>query len=332
MKSWFNLSVEEIEEKLDANTNTGLTNNQVNEKRKTYGFNELKTKKKKSILRKFLEQFKDFMIIILIISAIISGIVGAYNGEGFTDTIIILIVVIVNAIVGVAQENKAEKSLEALQKLSDHVAKVIRNGQIDVIPSKELVPGDIVVLDTGDYVPADLRIIEAVNLKVQESALTGESEPVEKNIEVINEEKIGLGDRINMLFSSSLVTYGRGKGIVVETGMNTEVGKIAGIINETEKMETPLQYKLNKLGKTLGISAIIICVFVFIIGLLYGKQPIHMLMTAVSLAVAAIPEGLPAVATIVLAIRSTKNGKEKCNNKEFTICRNFRKCKCYMFR
>ena len=215
---------------------------------------------------------------------------------------IILIVVIVNAIIGVAQESKAEKSLEALQKLSDHASKVIRNGNLQVIPARELVPGDIVVLDTGDYIPADLRIIEEANLKAQESSLTGESVPVEKTSEVIDDAEIGIGDRKNMLFSSSLVTYGRGKGIVVETGMTTEVGKIAGMINSTEKQETPLQQKLNKLGKTLGIAALAICLLIFVIGLLQGKEVITMFMTAVSLAVAAIPEGLVAVSTIVLAI------------------------------
>ena len=300
-KQWFNKSIEEVKEQLKVG-NQGLSDEQVKEKREIYGLNELQAQKKKSLIVKFLEQFKDFMIIILIIAAVISGAVGYYQGEGITDSIIILIVVIVNAIIGVAQESKAEKSLEALQKLSSHVTKVIRNGKVDVIPSKELVPGDIVILDTGDYVPADLRIIEAANLKAQEASLTGESVPVDKNTDVINDEKIGLGDRTNMLFSSSLITYGRGKGIVVETGMNTEVGKIAGMINEVEETETPLQQKLNKLGKTLGIVAIVICVIIFIIGLLYGKEPIEMFMTAVSLAVAAIPEGLAAVSTIVLAI------------------------------
>ena len=270
--------------------------------REKFGKNELKAQKKKSLFVKFLEQFKDFMIIVLIIAAIISGVVGYMQGEGITDSIIILIVVIVNAIIGVAQEAKAEKSLEALQKLSSHSAKVMRNGILTVVPSKELVPGDIVILDTGDFVPADLRIIEAANLKSQESSLTGESVPVEKYSEVIKDEKVGIGDRVNMLFSSSLITYGRGKGIVVETGMNTEVGKIAGIINDTEKAETPLQIKLNKLGKTLGLVALAICAFIFIIGLIYGKEPLDMFMTAVSLAVAAIPEGLAAVSTIVLAI------------------------------
>ena len=301
-KNWFNKEVNEVEKELKTNLANGLTPAGVEEKRNEYGFNELKAKKKKSLFVKFLEQFKDFMIIVLIIAAIVSGIVGYMEGEGITDSIIILIVVIVNAIIGVVQESKAEKSLEALQKLSSHVAKVVRNGKVEVVASRDLVPGDIVVLDTGDYVPADLRIIEGVNLKSQESSLTGESVPVDKNSEVIADEKVGIGDRTNMLFSSSLITYGRGKGIVVETGMNTEVGKIATIINDTEGTATPLQIKLNKLGKTLGIAALAICVLIFIIGIAYGKDIIDMFMTAVSLAVAAIPEGLAAVSTIVLAI------------------------------
>ena len=301
-KSWFNQTVDETISNLKTDVENGLSIEEVRKRQEEYGLNELKAKKKKSLFIKFLEQFKDFMIIVLIISAIVSGIVGVAEGEGITDTIIILAVVLVNAIIGVAQENKAEKSLEALQKLSSHVAKVMRNGKLEVIPSKELVPGDIVILDTGDYVPADLRIIEAINLKSQEAALTGESVPVEKNSDKIDDEKIGIGDRINMLFSSSLITYGRGKAVVVETAMNTEVGKIANIINSAEEGQTPLQQKLDKLGKTLGIVALVICIAIFGIGLLYGKDVVEMFMTAVSLAVAAIPEGLPAVSTIVLAI------------------------------
>ena len=301
-EKWFYKNEDAIIEKLNADKEKGLSNSEVEEKRKQYGYNELKEGKKKSTFIKFLEQFKDFMIIILIIAAIISGIVGYIQGEGITDSIIIMIVVIANAIIGVMQENKAERSLEALKKLSSYSAKVLRNGHIDVIASRDLVPGDIVVLETGDYVPADIRLIEAVNLKAQEASLTGESVPVEKNTETIENIEAGLGDRTNMAFSSSLITYGRGKGIVVETGMNTEVGKIAGILNNTEKSETPLQIRLNKLGKTLGIASIAICVVIFIIGLLYGKDIIEMFMTAVSLAVAVIPEGLAAVSTIVLAI------------------------------
>lgn len=301
-KKWFNKKIEDIEKELETNREKGLTEEQVIEIRNQKGYNELQTAKKKNIFQRFIDQFKDFSIIVLIIAAVVSGIVGISKGEGITDTIIIMIVVIVNAIIGVAQESKAEKSLEALQKLSDHASKVIRNGNLQVVPAKELVPGDIVVLDTGDYIPADLRIIEESNLKSQESSLTGESVPVEKTVETIENTEIGIGDRKNMLFSSSLVTYGRGRGIVVETGMTTEVGKIAGMINSTEKQETPLQQKLNKLGKTLGIVAIIICIVIFIIGILQGKELIPMFMTAVSLAVAAIPEGLVAVSTIVLAI------------------------------
>ncbi len=300
--NWFNKEIQEIEKELKTDKEKGLKEEQITQIREQKGYNELQAGKKKTILQRFIDQFKDFSIIVLIIAAIVSGIVGVSQGEGIADTIIILIVVLVNAIIGVAQENKAEKSLEALQKLSNHVSKVIRNGNLQVIEARELVPGDIVVLDTGDYIPADLRIIEESNLKTQESSLTGESVPVEKNAQVIKETEVGIGDRKNMLFSSSLVTYGRGKGIVVETGMTTEVGKIAGMINSTEKQETPLQQKLNKLGKTLGIAAIIICVIIFVIGLIQGKELIPMFMTAVSLAVAAIPEGLVAVSTIVLAI------------------------------
>ena len=309
-EKWFAKDVNEVEQQLGTDLKKGLSSDEVVKRQEKYGFNELKAAKKKTLLQRFLDQFKDFSIIILIIAAIVSGAVGIANGEGVTDTIIIMIVVIVNAIIGVSQEAKAEKSLEALQKLTDHAAKVIRNENITVIPAKELVPGDIVVLDTGDYIPADLRVIEAVNLKAQESSLTGESVPVEKNIEKIENNEVGIGDRVNMLFSSSLVTYGRGKGIVVETGMTTEVGKIAGMINDVEKQETPLQTKLNKLGKTLGIVALAICVFIFIVGLIQGKEPIGMFMTAVSLAVAAIPEGLAAVSTIVLAIGVQKMVKK----------------------
>ena len=309
-EKWFAKDVNEVEQQLGTDLKKGLSGDEVVKRQEKYGFNELKAAKKKTLLQRFLDQFKDFSIIVLIIAAIVSGAVGIANGEGVTDTIIIMIVVIVNAIIGVSQEAKAEKSLEALQKLTDHAAKVIRNENITVISAKELVPGDIVVLDTGDYIPADLRVIEAVNLKAQESSLTGESVPVEKNIEKIENNEVGIGDRVNMLFSSSLVTYGRGKGIVVETGMTTEVGKIAGMINDVEKQETPLQTKLNKLGKTLGIVALAICVFIFIVGLIQGKEPIGMFMTAVSLAVAAIPEGLAAVSTIVLAIGVQKMVKK----------------------
>ena len=309
-KNWFNKTSQEVEKELGTDCQKGLNTNQVQEKVKKYGINELQEKKKDSLLKKFLEQFKDFSIIVLIIAAIVSGVVGVAQGEGFSDTIIILIVVLLNAVIGVAQESKAEKSLEALKKLSSHASKVIRNGKEQVIPARELVPGDLVVIETGDYVAADLRIIEAVNLKSQESSLTGESVPVEKISEKIDGAEIGIGDRKNMLFSSSLITYGRGKAIVVNTGMDTEVGKIAGMLDNAEKQETPLQQRLNNLGKTLGIACIVICVVIFIIGLIQGKEIINMFMTAVSLAVAVIPEGLVAVSTIVLAIGVQKMVKK----------------------
>ena len=309
-KNWYNKEIKEIEKELDTNLEKGLVQEKVNEKLAKYGLNELKAEKKKSLIIKFLEQFKDFMIIVLIFAAIISGGISIAQGEAITDSIIILVVVIANAIIGVAQEAKAEKSLEALQKLSGHEAKVIRNGSVLVLPANDLVPGDIVVLDTGDYVPADLRVIEAVNLKSQESSLTGESVPVEKQAEKINEEEVPIGDRSNMLFSSSLITYGRGKAIVVETGMNTEVGKIANMLSSSEEKETPLQAKLNNLGKILGIVALLICAVIFAAGLIQGKPAVSMFMTAVSLAVAAIPEGLAAVSTIVLAIGVQKMVKK----------------------
>ena len=309
-KKWFNKTIKDVEKELQTDLVHGLNKNKVNELKSKYGLNELKEKKKDSLLKKFIDQFKDFSIIVLIIAAIVSGIVGVVEGEGITDTIIIMIVVILNAVIGVAQESKAEKSLEALQKLSEHAAKVVRDGKEQVIPARELVPGDIVIIETGDYVSADLRIIEAINLKSQESSLTGESVPVEKETEAIEETEIGIGDRKNMLFSSSLITYGRGKAVVVETGMNTEVGKIADMLNETEKQETPLQKRLNNLGKTLGIAALAICAVIFFIGLLQGKDVISMFMTAVSLAVAVIPEGLVAVSTIVLAIGVQKMVKK----------------------
>ncbi len=309
-KQWFNKTVEEVEKELGTNKENGLSSKKVEENRTKYGLNELKEKKKESLIQKFIDQFKDFSIIVLIIAAIVSGVVGVMQGEGFTDTIIILIVVLLNAVIGVAQESKAEKSLEALKKLSAHAAKVIRNGKETAIPARELVPGDLVIIETGDYISADLRVIEAVNLKSQEASLTGESVPVEKRTDAIQETEVGVGDRKNMLFSSSLITYGRGKAIVVKTGMNTEVGKIADMINQTEDQETPLQKKLNSLGKTLGMAALTICAVIFVIGLLQGKEIINMFMTAVSLAVAVIPEGLVAVSTIVLAIGVQKMVKK----------------------
>lgn len=302
-EKWFSKSGEDVAKFFETDMIKGLSSEQVEEKRSVYGTNEIVSKNKKSIAKMILEQFQDFMIIILIIAAVISGIVGQSNGEGFTDSIIILVIVILNAVIGVIQELKAQKSLESLKNLSAPHSKVIRDGKLQDLESKYLVPGDIVVLETGDYVPADLRLIEAVNLKTQEAALTGESLPVEKTTEKIDKEDIGIGDRLNQAFSSSLVTYGRGKGIVVSIGMQTEVGKIATMLDSVDDSETPLSRRLEALGKTLGIAALVICLVIFAVGsFVHGKEIFEMFMTAVSLAVAAIPEGLPAISTIVLSI------------------------------
>ena len=302
-EKWFSKSGEDVANFFETDMIKGLSSEQVEEKRSVYGTNEIVSKNKKSIAKMILEQFQDFMIIILIIAAVISGVVGQSNGEGFTDSIIILVIVILNAVIGVIQELKAQKSLESLKNLSAPHSKVIRDGKLQDLESKYLVPGDIVVLETGDYVPADLRLIEAVNLKTQEAALTGESLPVEKNTEKIDKEDIGIGDRLNQAFSSSLVTYGRGKGIVVSIGMQTEVGKIATMLDSVDDSETPLSRRLEALGKTLGIAALVICLVIFAVGsFVHGREIFEMFMTAVSLAVAAIPEGLPAISTIVLSI------------------------------
>ena len=319
-KEFFNLTWSETEQMLQTNVETGLNNEEVTLRREKYGSNELKAKKKKSLFIKFLEQFKDFMIIVLIISAIISGIIGIANGEGITDTIIIMIVIIVNAIIGVAQESKAEKSLEALQKLSSHVAKVERNGKLEVLPSKELVPGDVVVLETGDFVPADLRLCEAVNLKAQESALTGESVPVEKIVDKIEKEDIGIGDRVNMLFSSSLITYGRGKGIVVKTGMNTEVGKIAEIINSAEENETPLQEKLGKLRKnTWNCSINYMCSNFWNRTSIWKRTNPHV-YDSCKFSSCSNSRGLASSINNSSCHRCSKNGKEKCHCKKTASC------------
>ena len=302
-EKWFSKSGEDVAKFFETDMIKGLSSEQVEEKRSGYGTNEIVSKNKKSIAKMILEQFQDFMIIILIIAAVISGIVGQSNGEGFTDSIIILVIVILNAVIGVIQELKAQKSLESLKNLSAPHSKVIRDGKLQDLESKYLVPGDIVVLETGDYVPADLRLIEAVNLKTQEAALTGESLPVEKTTEKIDKEDIGIGDRLNQAFSSSLVTYGRGKGIVVSIGMQTEVGKIATMLDSVDDSETPLSRRLEALGKTLGIAALVVCLVIFAVGsFVHGREIFEMFMTAVSLAVAAIPEGLPAISTIVLSI------------------------------
>ena len=301
MDNFYNLSAEEVERHFKTDVNSGLSEDEAAERVKEYGYNEFQKHKHKSLFSKFLSQFKSFMIIVLLAAAAISGVIGYLEGEGFTDAIIILAIVILNAIIGTAQESKAEKSLEALEKLSMPHCKVVRAGRVRIIESRELIPGDIVILETGDTVPADIRLTETVNLKVQEAAMTGESVPEDKFIEAI-EGEVGLGDRDNMAFASSSITYGRGKGVVTATGMNSEMGKIASMIQSVPDTKTPMQERLDKLGKILAIVAISICVLIFVAGMLYGRDLVEMFMTAVSLAAAAIPEGLPAVSTIVLAV------------------------------
>ncbi|MDR0970626.1 MAG: calcium-translocating P-type ATPase, PMCA-type [Lentimicrobiaceae bacterium] len=300
-KNSYNASIEEVEHQFQTNTTSGLSNAEAKERLLKNGYNEFEKKKHRSLIAKFFDQFKSFMILVLLAAAIISGIVGLLEGEGISDALIILIIVILNAIIGVFQEAKAEKSLDALEKMSAPHCKVIRDGQVVILESSELVIGDIVILETGDMVPADMRLIEAINLKIQEAALTGESVPEEKFTQPI-EGELALGDQHNMAFSSSNVAYGRGKGIVTATGMQSEVGKIASMIQSVPETKTPMQQRLNKLGKILAVSALIICVAIFIVGVLYGRGILEMFMIAVSLAAAAIPEGLPAVSTIVLAV------------------------------
>lgn len=302
MKSYYHREISDLLEELGTDAMTGLTSAEVKKRLEQYGYNQLDSKSKKSIIRMFFEQFRSFMIIILLIAAAISGVVGVMEGEGLLDTWIILGILIVNALIGAIQEKKAETSLEALKELAAPLSKVLRDGAITEINTKELVPGDIVILETGAVIPADIRLTEAVNLKIQESSLTGESVPVEKNTVALSGEEIPLGDRKNMAFSSGMVTYGRGRGIVTATGMHTEVGKIADMLQHAGDTETPMSKRLNQLGRLLGIVALSICAVIFAVGVLYGNSVISMFMTAVSLAVAAIPEGLPAVSTIVLAI------------------------------
>lgn len=271
-------------------------------RQKRFGMNEFEKKAHPSFLRKFFNQFKSFMIIVLLLAALVSGVTGYVNGEGVTDALIIFSILIVNALIGVLQESKAERSLDALEKLSAPHCKVVRKGQLRVMESRELVPGDIVEVETGDSVPADIRLLEAVNLKVQEAALTGESVPVEKDASTVVAEDAPAGDRTNMIYSSCSVTYGRARGIVTATGKDTEVGRIASILQSVPQTRTPLQERLDKLGRTLAVLCLVVCAAILVIGLCHGRNLMEMFLTAVSLAVAAIPEGLPAVSTIVLAL------------------------------
>ncbi len=296
---YFNDSIDDVIGKFNTNPDTGLTSSQVEEIRSKYGSNKLASKKKKTKVQLFFAQLNDILIYILIVAAILSVVVG----KELSDAIIIGIVILVNATVGMIQESKAEKALDALKELSTPKAIVKRNGELVEIPSEEVVPGDVIIIDAGRFIPCDIRLVESANLKVEESALTGESVPVDKNANLILEdEKVSLGDKKNMVFMSTLATYGRATGIAVATGMNTEIGKIAKMLDEGENELTPLQKKLEQLGKVLGIAAIGICAVMFAVGLLQDRAVTDMFMISISLAVAAIPEGLAAIVTIVLAL------------------------------
>ena len=266
-----NKSFEQVAQELNTNILTGLTEEEAQKRLNEYGPNALKEAKKTPLIVKFLSQFKDFMVIILLIAAVISVVI---NPEDWIESIIILVVVLINAILGTWQESKAEKSLEALKKLSTPNAKVWRGGHLISVKSMDLVPGDIINVEAGDFVPADCRLIEAVSLVVDESALTGESVPVTKDIKTIEKEDVSLGDMHNCLFSSTYVTYGRGKAIVTGTGMNTEIGKIASSLMESEKEVTPLQLKLDQIGKFIGFICIIVCVVVLGMELLNLVMPL----------------------------------------------------------
>ena len=307
--AFHNLSFEEAADRLQVDPAAGLSPDEAGKRLEQYGRNEFEKEAPKTLLRKFIDQFKSVMILILVAAAVISGVVGVLDGEGVVDALIILLIVVVNACIGVAQESKAEKALEALEKMSAPHCKVVRGGQVAVIESRDLVPGDVVVIETGDLVPADMRLAEAVNLKIQESALTGESLPEEKRTEAIPGEVL-LGDRENMAFASSTVTYGRGKGIVTATGMHSEVGKIAGMLQSVPETRTPMQARIDQLGRFLGIAAVVVCAVIFVAGFLQGRDILGMFMIAVSLAAAAIPEGLPAVSTIVLAVGVQRLAKQ----------------------
>lgn len=302
MEQFYKHSIKEIESQMNVSLDKGLSSSEVEKRLAEYGKNRLTSTKKKSLLAMFFEQFKSFMVVILLVAAAVSGVIGVLHGEGLLDTYIILGILLVNAIIGVVQERNAESSLEALNKMSSPHSKVLRNGEVSEISAVDIVPGDIVVLDTGDIIPADLRLIETINLKIQESALTGESVPVIKNTDTLEGEDIPLGDRENMAFSTGMVTYGRGRGIVVATAMKTEVGKIADMLQHTESTETPMKKRLEELGKILGYAALGICALIFGVGVLYGNPVLDMFMMAVSLAVAAIPEGLQVISTVVLAM------------------------------
>lgn len=304
---FYTQGVEEVLKSLDTSID-GLSTAQAKERLDAYGYNELDEGEKRSLLSKFIDQFKDLMIIILLVAAALSII--TEGRHGLTDACIIFAVVVLNAAFGVYQEGQAEAAIEALKNMSSPMARVRRDGNVVEIDSRELVPGDIVLLEAGDVVPADMRLIEAASLKIEEAALTGESVPVEKDITETVEAEAGIGDRVNMCYQNSNVTYGRGTGVVTNTGMYTEVGKIADMLANADESQTPLKQSLEQLSKTLTYLIIAIALVTFLVSVfIRGEQPLEGLMVAVALAVAAIPEGLPAIVTILLSLGTTTLAK-----------------------
>jgi Ca2+-transporting ATPase len=308
---WHSMSIEETLKKLNVSPNKGLPEKEAKKRQQSHGLNMLEAKKGRGLFRKFLAQFADFMIIILICAAAISFLASYLDGKpDFVDPCIILLIILLNATLGVLQETRAEKALDSLKKMSAPTAHVLRNGKIEVIDSIRLVPGDIILLETGYFVPADARLLTAVNLKVEEASLTGESHPVDKIAEIRLQPNTNLTDRCNLVMATSTVTYGRGLAVVTETGMNTQVGHIAKLIMEDETPMTPLQKRLATTGRVLGSAALVICILIFLLGLLKKLPVFDMFMTSVSLAVAAIPEGLPAIVTIMLSLGVQRMAKK----------------------
>ena len=297
---WHQKNIEEVIEELGSSLQ-GISVANAQKLLLEHGPNELTEKKRKTVFMMFLDQFKDFMILVLIAAAIIAGVIGDAS-----DTIAIIVIVVLNAVIGFVQEYRAEKAMALLRKMAAHYALVIRDGNPVNIPASQLVPGDLVILEAGKIVPADMRLIETAQLKIEEAALTGESLPVEKHIEPLPDEHLPIGDRKNMAYKGTIVSYGRGRGMVTATGMATELGKIANMLQEEKEVKTPLQKRLAAFGQKLALAVLAICAIVFGVGVLRGEEPLLMVLTAISLAVAAIPEALPAVITISLALGAKK--------------------------
>ena len=302
---WHQQTIDDVAEKLNTSPH-GLSSGEAVRRLGEYGPNELREKKKKTPFMMFLDQFKDFMILVLVAAAVISGVIGEP-----ADTIAIVVIVILNAVIGFIQEYRAEQAMAALKKMSAPIAAVLREGRLTEAAAAQLVPGDVVLLEAGRIVPADMRLIEAAQLRTEEAALTGESLPVTKSTKALHDAALPLGDRKNMVYKGTMVSAGRGTGIVVDTGMSTELGRIASMLQEEEQVKTPLQKRLLGFGRNIAITVIIISVIVFVAGIIRGEEALRMLLTAISLAVAAIPEALPAVVTISLALGAKKMVKQQ---------------------